>query len=336
MGVDLVVRGGAILDGSGGEPYTADLVTADGHIGEIGSFGAIDAAGLMVAPGFIDIHSHSDYTLLVDPRAVSAVHQGVTLEVIGNCGHGCFPVHSPELARNAIYGYDDAVPLSWNHAYEYFDRLDQAGPAINVLSLVPNGQLRLDVVGLQNRPATPAELGEMRSRLTRSLEEGAWGFSTGLEYATEAGAPEAELEALCDTTASFGALYATHTRRRDEGAADAVVEAVRTAERAGVCLQVSHLVPRSGFEESERCIEVVETARARGLDVAFDMHTRLFGFTYLPAVLPAWALGDGPEAARRLLRDPAARERMKPHRSILSAGGDWSRIVLLDNDALPY
>ena len=93
MGVDLVVRGGAILDGSGGEPYTADLVIADGHIAEIGSVGAIDAptidaAGLMVAPGFIDIHSHSDYTLLVDPRAVSAVHQGVTLEVIGNCGHG--------------------------------------------------------------------------------------------------------------------------------------------------------------------------------------------------------------------------------------------------------
>ena len=340
MGVDLVVRGGTILDGSGGESGTADIVVADGRIAEIGSVGAtdaptIDATGLMVAPGFIDIHSHSDYTLLVDPRAVSAVHQGVTLEVIGNCGHGCFPVHNPELARNAIYGYDDAVPLAWSHAHEYFDRLDQAGPAINVLSLVPNGQLRLDVVGLQNRPATPAELGEMRSRLALSLEEGAWGLSTGLEYATEAGAPEEELEALCETTARFGALYATHTRLRDEGAADAVVEAVRTAERAGVRLQVSHLVPRSGVEESERCIEVVETARERGVDVAFDMHTRLFGFTYLPAVLPAWALEDGPEAARGLLRDPDARERMKPHRSILSAGGDWSRIVLLDNDVWP-
>ena len=337
---DLVVRGGTIVDGSGGAPFVADMVIRGAHIAEIGNVGTreaaeLDATGLIVAPGFIDIHSHSDYTLLVDPRAVSAIYQGVTLEVIGNCGHGCFPVQNADLARNAIYGYDDAVPFTWNRAHEYFDVLEQASPAVNVLSLVPNGQLRLNVVGLQHRPATPDELREMCATLAQSLEEGAWGFSTGLEYAIEAGAQEEELEALCEVVAGFDGLYATHTRRRDVGAAGAVTEAMRTAEKAGVRLQVSHLIPRSGMEEGERCIDVVVGAQGRGLDVAFDMHTRLFGFTYLPTVLPAWAIEGGPLATSAFLRNHEARERMKLHESILSSGGDWRRIVLLDNDVWP-
>lgn len=338
--VDYTIRGGTILDGCGGEPYRADIAVSGDRIDEIGDIPAadapeLDATGLLVTPGFIDIHSHSDYTLLVDPRAVSAIHQGVTLEVIGNCGHGCFPVHDAALARNAIYGYDEIVPLNWSRAHEYFDVLEQTGPAVNVLSLVPNGQLRLDVVGLRDRPAMPDELREMQCRLAQSLEEGAWGFSTGLEYPAEAGAPEDELEALCEVVASAGALYATHTRRRDAGAADAVTEAVRTAESAGVRLQVSHLIPRSGLREGERCLDVVDAARQRGTDVAFDMHTRLFGFTYLPTVLPAWAMDGGPLTTAELLRDAETRERMKQHESILSAGGDWNRIVLLDNDVWP-
>jgi N-acyl-D-amino-acid deacylase len=340
MTADLVVRGGTILDGGGGQPRKGDVVISDGRIAEIGTIGQIDApkldaAGLYVAPGFIDVHSHSDYTLLIDPRAVSAIHQGVTLEVIGNCGHGCFPVANTALAHTAIYGYDKAIPLTWSFAAEYFDRLEQAQPAVNVLSLVPNGQLRLGVVGLQERPATPVELKEMTSRLERALDEGAWGFSTGLEYAAEAGVPESEIEALCASVAKYDALYATHTRRRDDGAADAVQEALRTAERAGVRLQVSHLIPRNGLEEGRRCIQAVDAARERGLDVAFDMHTRLFGFTYLSAALPAWAIQEGPERLAELLGDRAARDRMKPHRSILSAGGDWERIVLLDNAVWP-
>ena len=340
MAVDLVIRGGTVLDGSGGEPYRADVVMGDGRIIEIGAVGQTDAAeldatGLSVAPGFIDIHSHSDYTLLIDPRAESAIYQGVTLEVIGNCGHGCFPITDHRLARSAIYGYDEAVPLSWRSLPEYCDRLEAAEPAINVLSLVPNGQLRLSVVGLQDRPATTAELDEMCRQLDRALDEGAWGFSTGLEYAAEAGAPEAEIEALCKIVAKHDALYATHTRYRDDLAPDAVQEAIRTAERSGARLQVSHLVPRSGPEEGRRCLGAVDAARRRGLDIAFDMHTRLFGFTFLSAALPAWAVEAGPERLTELLSDRSARERMKPHRSILSAGQDWGRVVLFDNDIWP-
>ena len=150
MTLDVAIRNGRVVDGTGTPAVAADVGVAGGRIVAIGEVGAaateIDAAGLDVVPGFVDVHSHSDYTLLVDPRAVSALHQGVTTEVVGNCGHGCFPIADPDLAQRAIYGYTPSLPLTWRDAAGYFDRLEAAGPAVNVASLVPNGQLRLSVV----------------------------------------------------------------------------------------------------------------------------------------------------------------------------------------------
>ena len=336
----IVIRGGTILDGTGSEPFTGDVAIDGDRIAAVGAVPPtdgleLDATGLDVAPGFVDLHSHSDYTLLVDPRAASAIHQGVTLEVVGNCGFGCFPIRDAELARKAIYGYSPDVPIDWTSAGGYFERLQAAKPAVNVLSLVPNGQLRLATVGLAERAADTRELEEMKALLRESLGEGAWGYSTGLEYAQEAGAPEQEVAALAAAMSPSGGLYATHTRRRDEGAADSVAEAVRVARAAQARLQVSHLVPRNGIEESRRSMEIVERARGGGLDVEFDMHTRLYGLTHLYAALPPWVLAQEPARQAELLREPAARERMRPHRSILSAGEDWSRIVLLDNPFWP-
>jgi N-acyl-D-amino-acid deacylase len=337
---DLVIRNGAVFDGTGADPVSVDVAIEGGKITAVGQVPPVDcpeldAAGLHVAPGFVDLHSHSDYTLLVDPRASSAIHQGVTLEVVGNCGFGCFPIRDPELAQKAIYGYSPDVPLDWRTAGEYFDRLQAARPAVNVLSLVPNGQLRLATVGLADRPAEAAEAAEMADLLRESLAEGAWGYSTGLEYAQEAAATEEEVTGLCHALAPSGGLYATHTRRRDEGAADSVVEAIRAAQAAQVRLQVSHLVPRNGIEEARRSVELVENARRTGMDVEFDMHTRLYGLTHLYAALPPWALAEDTARLGELLRDPAARDRMRPHRSLLSAGNDWGRIVLLDNPFWP-
>jgi N-acyl-D-amino-acid deacylase len=331
----VIVRGGIVYDGTGAEGRLADVLIRDGKVAGVGRFDGddeiVDAAGLAVAPGFVDIHSHSDYTLLMDPRAVSAIHQGVTTEVVGNCGFGCFPIRDPATARRAIYGYSDELPVTWSSAGEYFAELERARPAVNVLSLVPNGQLRLATMGLSEQAATDAQLAEMQVLLRESLAEGAWGYSSGLEYAQEQGASEAELTAL----AARSPFYATHTRKRDEGAADAVAEAIRTGANAEVRLQVSHLVPRNGIEESRRCVELVERARDGGQDVAFDMHTRTFGLTNLYAALPAWALGASTEELAAILRDPAKRDAMRGHRSILSAGGDWSRIVLLDSERWP-
>jgi N-acyl-D-aspartate/D-glutamate deacylase len=166
--------------------------------------------------------------------------------------------------------------------------------------------------------------------LEEGLEQGAWGYSTGLEYPAEAGAGEAEIAALCRIVARRGGLYATHTRARDEGSIEAIEEALRTARTSGVRLQVSHLIPRSGPADAAESIARVDRAASAGLDVAFDMHTRLFGTTMLSSLLPGWALALDRGALRDALGSPAARARMKEFRSIISASGDWERVVLLD------
>src|SRR5580698_3675481 len=142
MALDILLRGGTVIDGTGAAPRRADVGIADGRIAVVGAVEgeaelAIDASGLTVTPGFIDIHSHSDYTLLVDPRAVSALAQGVTLEVIGNCGFGCAPIRDAGLASGNIYGFNGSIPLRWHGVAEYLDRLNEARPAVNVLTLVP-------------------------------------------------------------------------------------------------------------------------------------------------------------------------------------------------------
>jgi N-acyl-D-aspartate/D-glutamate deacylase len=341
MTLDLVIRGGTLLDGSGAEPRVADVGVAEGRIAALGKLDSatarleIDATGLAVSPGFIDIHSHSDYTLLVDPRAVSAIAQGVTLEVIGNCGFGCAPIGDPASAAANIYGFDNRVPLAWRGVGEYLERLSAAQPAVNVMKLVPNGQLRRATVGVADRRANPEELGRMKSLLARGLEEGAFGYSTGLEYPAERGAPDDELVELCKVAAAAGGLYACHTRRRDDGAVSAIDEAIRVGEQAGAKIQVSHLLPRKTSEgEAEQALELVEGAQRRGLDIAFDMHTRLFGTTYLNTIIPMWAQEGGPQALKAHLASPESRRRMRDFRSIV-AGGGWERVVLLDHPRFP-
>jgi N-acyl-D-aspartate/D-glutamate deacylase len=189
MRPDLILRGGHIIDGSGAPGFGGDVAVAGGRIQEIGVVPQVEGAeeiytrGLTVAPGFIDIHSHSDLTLLVDPRALSAVAQGVTTEVVGNCGHGCAPITDPAIAKAAIYGPVHAAAFDWRSIAGYLEKLEAARPAVNVVTLVPNGQLRLAVVGADRRAATPDELGRMEQLLAEALEQGAAGFSTGLEYA---------------------------------------------------------------------------------------------------------------------------------------------------------
>ncbi|MEE2688488.1 MAG: amidohydrolase family protein [Pseudomonadota bacterium] len=339
MTPDIVIRGGLIFDGFGNPGRLADVAIGDGKIVGIGQIersglAEIDADGLFVTPGFIDIHSHSDYTLLAEPRAVSAIAQGVTLEVIGNCGHGCFPLVNQPLARNSIYGLTDDIPLDWSTPAAYLERLEAARPAVNVLTLVPNGQLRQATIGLRDGPATSDERNTMIRHLEEGLEAGAFGFSTGLEYPIEVGADQNEIEALLAPVARREALYATHTRRRDDGAPEAVDEAIQTARSAGVRLQISHLLPRGGRADCEACIERVETAYGAGQDIAFDMHTRTFALTFLNAMLPPWAMEGGLKGLRTLIGDEDKRVRILAFPSIVSSGG-WGQVTLLDNAVVP-
>jgi N-acyl-D-amino-acid deacylase len=343
---DVRITNGTIVDGSGAPAFLGDVEIAGDRIvavtrreaggpqREAGAAELIDATGLTVTPGFIDIHSHSDHTLLVDPRAFSSLNQGVTLEVVGNCGFGCFPIVNPKLGKSRIYAYHDTNPISWRSAGDYFDLLDAGGPGINVASLVPNGQLRLSVVGPRERPATPEEQRRMRELLEESLEDGAWGLSTCLESGEEISMSEEEVAALCRSVAQAGGIHATHTRDRVQHAAEAVEEAIRTAEMSGVKVQISHLIPDGGIADLEECIAAVDAAGGRA-DVSFDMHTRLFGIGYLYTAVPPSVLAGTPDEVAERLRDPEVRRSVAAYRSGLSALADWRNVILLDNEVWP-
>lgn len=346
--MDLLVRGGTVVDGTGSAAVRADVAIEGDRVREIGIIDpspdvrVLDATGCLVCPGFIDIHSHSDFTLLVDPRAVSSISQGVTTEVIGNCGHGCAPVRDPELVPSNIYGFEPSHGIQWRSMGEYLDRLEEARTAVNVASLVPNGNLRLAVAGVVDRPSTRAEIAEEQRLLTESLEAGAIGYSTGLEYGIERGCSESEVQSLCQTTKAAGGFYATHTRNLDEQPDESVREAIRAARITGIPLQISHIgvvarLTESSRDALERALELVDQAVRDGLDVAFDMHTRLFGTTNLSAVLPPWALEGGKLAIEKRLRSAATRTEMRAHPNILAtlARRNWDRIVVFDSSANP-
>jgi N-acyl-D-aspartate/D-glutamate deacylase len=348
MDVDLLIAGGRVIDGTGRPGYRADVTIKDGRIVDIGNIAAtagvptLNASGLAVTPGFIDVHSHSDFTLTVDPRAVSSVTQGVTLEVVGNCGHGCAPIVDPDIAKMNIYGYHSDYPMHWRTMAEYFEALEACKPAVNVMTLVPNGNLRLATVGLADRPATKDELEKMRRMLEQSLEEGASGFSTGLEYGTEIGCTEEEITELCRVVAKAGGIYATHTRNEYGRARETIEEAIRTSQAANVALQISHIAvaarlmedPRPAVEQS---IVQVEQAKARGVDIGFDMHTRGYGITNLSAILPPWIMEGGQKALERRLADPLVRKELKAYPNIIvaEARGRWDKILVFECKAAP-
>lgn len=337
---DFLIRGGLLVDGTGGPSrhtdvgVTAGRVTALGEIPQgVESAEVLDARGYVVAPGFVDIHSHSDFTLLVDPRAMSSVSQGVTTEVVGNCGHGCAPIADPLAVRSNIYGYDPCVELNWRDMAGYLARLEEAGPAVNVATLVPNGNLRLAAMPVPASPARPDEVRAMVRLLDECLEAGAVGFSSGLEYMLENASSTDELTELCGIVAKHGGLYTTHTRNRGEAAIPAIEEQLRVADRANVPVQISHIVPRKGAPDGAwaDAMEAVERARTRGCDAAFDMHTRLFGFSNLCGVLRPEMLNLPTERLAAELSDPEARQELRRYRSGLRARGDslgWDRIRL--------
>lgn len=348
MNVDLLIQGGTVVDGTGRPPFRADIIIQDGKIAGMGQFPGqtewpvLDATDLTVTPGFIDVHSHSDFTLNVDPRAVSSITQGVTLEIVGNCGHGCAPIADPEMAKINIYGYHSDFPITWRTMAEYLEALEDRKPAVNVATLVPNGNLRLSTVGLADRPANADEMSQMRKLLAQGLEEGALGFSTGLEYGTERGATEQEITELCRVVNDVGGIYATHTRNEFGQGRETIEEAIRTSQAGDVALQISHIgvVARLADEARpavEQAMAQVEAARARGLKVTCDMHTRDYGITNLSAVLPPWITEGGKSSLARRLRDPLVRKELKEYPNIVvaEAQGRWDKILLFECKAQP-
>ncbi|WP_157987993.1 N-acyl-D-amino-acid deacylase family protein [Jiangella endophytica] len=327
MTLDLLITGGTVVDGTGADGVRADVAVADGVIVAVGAEATVlgegaartvDAAGKVVCPGFVDLHTHSDLTLLSAPQARSAVHQGITTTVIGNCGLGVAPLADGadvDGVRAAV-GYldlDPSVGWTWRSYGEYLDAVAAARPSVNVAGLAGHLPLHAGVVGFDDRPPTPGELDRMTSLLADALDAGAVGLSTGLMYAPLTFAGRAELLALAEVVAGRGALFAWHLRDYADDGLSAVREALEIAAATGARTQLSHLtsVGRRNWGTVAKALELVDAARADGLDVAVDMYPYLAGNAPLAQRLPAWAQAGGDAVMRDRLADPEAVRRIR-------------------------
>jgi N-acyl-D-amino-acid deacylase len=313
-------RGATVIDGTGADRFVADVVVGDGRIESVGSSAGgsstprvIDARGLVLAPGFIDMHAHSDLAVLTEPAHFAKISQGVTTELVGQDGLGYVPADARTIAqvRRQIAGWNGAAPeldLDWGTVAAYLARLDR-GVATNVACLVPQGNLRLMVVGPDDRRATATEIDRMRALLDRGLREGALGLSTGLSYTPATYADTDELVALCETVAEHGGFFAPHTRSYGLEALESYAEAIEIAERAGCALHLTHATMNFAVNRGRAAefLRLVDDALDRGSDITLDSYPYTSGATTLAALLPAWSSSGGVDATLARLHDPAHR-----------------------------
>jgi len=347
---DLVLANGKIVDGCGNPWFWGDLGIQQGRIVAVAPAGTlqgretINVDGRFVAPGFVDVHTHSDLSILVNRRAESVVRQGVTTEIIGNCGMSPAPVEDDRLAEMRHYwgliSDQPEVSWEWRTFDQYLQALQAGGLAINVGSLTGHAALRIAVMGYDNRGPTPAELARMQELLSEAMEAGAFGLSTGLVYPPGCFADTEEIIALCRVASRYNGLYASHIRGERETILEAVVEAIHIGHEAGLPVQISHNAPKYGAPcDATANLKLVEEARAQGQDVTVDndVHTDL-GVS-LPWSLPQHLQDQNIAQIIGSLRDPDARRQIRDEivedrrpafgPAGLLKHGRWDRITIL-------
>jgi N-acyl-D-aspartate/D-glutamate deacylase len=287
---DIVVRGARIIDGTGAASFAGGLAVRGDRIAAIGEVeGAaaleIDARGLALAPGFIDVHSHDDFAVLTTPMMDFKLNQGVTTEVVGNCGIGAAPY--PALREHFGTFFGDAAMPGWDGYRGYLEMVEHAPPSLNVAMLVGHNTVRAAVMGMARRAPTQEERRAMREVVREGLDAGAVGLSTGLIYEPGRHCATEEVIELARDVAAAGGLYATHMRNEASGLLDAVREAIRIGRESGVRVQISHhkAAGKRNWGRVRESIELIEEARAEGLDVTADQYPYTSGSTMLAAVL---------------------------------------------------
>ncbi|MCL0089087.1 D-aminoacylase [Dehalococcoidia bacterium] len=334
---DIIIKGGQVVNGSGASPFRADVGIKDGRIKAVGRLDAdapaaeeIDATGLIVAPGFIDVHSHSDFTLLVNPRAESKVRQGVTTEVIGNCGSSAAPVKEERLDLLKEQVDLDSMELEWDWLTmaEYLARLRKQGTALNVVPLIGHGTIRAAVMGFDDRAPTATELGSMKGLIEQAMRDGAWGISTGLIYAPSFYADTEELIELSKVAAGYGGVYSSHIRGEGKTLLDAMSEAIRIGRAAGLPVQISHhkAAGSENWGKVVRSLALIDRAREAGFDVTADQYPYIAASNDLSDSLPRWMHVGGKVELLNRLRDPAVRKRLREE--MKKPPGYWENVKI--------
>jgi len=354
---DIVIKNGFLVDGAGNPWFKADIGISEGKIVKIGKLinakaeKVLDADRFVVCPGFIDIHTHSDLSLLINPRAESKIRQGVTTEVIGNCGSSAAPIRKEilDLLKETLdflkeeWGLEaKEVKWDWSTFGEYLSQLEKKGTAVNVASLVGHGTIRTAVMGVEKRSPSRQEIKEMKALVAQSMEEGAFGLSSGLVYLPGCFAETSELIELCKVVADYGGFYASHIRGERETIVEALKEAIKIGEKAKVSVQVSHNCPKyGGHGKFDEMSKIYEAARARGVEVTIDNDAHTDFNAQLIQALPKWTQASGIKKILERLKDPETREKIKremvedkfpgPGYCGLVKHGRWDRIFLFQS-----
>ncbi|MCD6530155.1 D-aminoacylase [Candidatus Bathyarchaeota archaeon] len=351
---DLIIKDGFVVDGTGNPWVKTDVGVKTGKIVKVGRINkaegdrVIDASGLIVCPGFIDIHDHSEFHILANPQAESKVRQGVTTQLNGNCGSSAAPLIGEALEQARKTAEPIGVKVDWSTLAEYNAKLERQGVAINVASLVGYNTVRLGVMGYEDRPPSEEELEEMKRIVAQAMEDGAFGMSTGLDKGLVPGCftTTEELIEVARVVAKYGGFYASHIRNRQERIIEAAKEAIRIGEEAGIPVQISHYNPRYPDDDKmPECLKLLDEARRRGIDVTCDAipPTLENGWHWAVGVLatqvlPNWAYEGGLEKTLERLRDPKTREKMKKDNDPLwgvCKEGRWDRVKILQCEKNP-
>src|SRR5579872_2122211 len=325
---DLVITNCHIIDGTGSPWYSGDLAIRDGKIAAIGNLSAsprkrtIDAAGKIVAPGFIDMLGQSELSILVEPRLPSKIYQGITTEITGE-GGSIAPLNDAIIASDRP-GYEHyKINPDWRTFRQYFARLEKQGIGINLASYVGATQVRRMVLGDDNKQPTNDQLEKMKALVGEAMKDGAVGVSTALEYAPAPYAKTDELIALAAEGGKFGGIYATHMRNESDAVLDAIDEAVRIGREAHVPVEIWHLkvAGKNNWGRMPEVVAKISAARAAGADVTADTYAYTAWFNDFSAFIPPWAHDGGAAKLVERLKDPATRERIR--KEMLTPSKDW-------------
>ena len=330
---DVIIRGGTVYDGTGRPPVKADIGIKGDRIAGLGNLSRataptiVDAKGLAVAPGFINMLSHSETSWFADSRSLSELRQGVTTQIFGESSMG--PLNDEMKLRRAASQGDLKFKIEWTTLAEYLNYLEKRGMSQNVASFIGAPTIREYVIGLEDKPPTPAQLDQMRELVRREMEAGALGITTALIYPPAFFAKTEELIELCKVAAKYKGKYTAHMRSEGAQLIEAVQETIRISREAGLPVEIYHLKASGepNWSKMDEVIKMIANARRQGVKITADMYTYPAGGTGLDASLPPWVFDGGPLAAYKRLQDPATRQKIAE--AVRTPTNEWENLYLL-------